>query len=131
METDDLDRRLEDYEVARADTGFRILYTIFFAIVFSLLETVLGALVIFQLGYSLVTERPPSKRIRHLGNRLSAFAYQILRYLSHNSAERPFPFSDFPQAVEGGEWPYRRRSGRAASREDDEFLDERESADSD
>jgi hypothetical protein len=128
MEPDDLDRRLEDYEVDRVNTGFRILDTIFFAIVFSLLETVMGALVIFQLGYSLVTERPPSKRVRDLGNRLSAFTYQILRYLTHNSGERPFPFSDFPQAIEGGEWPYPRRSRRAASPEDDDFLDERESA---
>ena len=105
--------------VERVDTGFRILESIFFAIVFRLVESLIAAVVIFQLGYSLVTERPPSDRIMEFGNRLSSYAYQLFRYMTHNSCERPFPFSDFPQALEASSWPY-----AEGARGHDEYLDE-------
>jgi len=106
MDRDDFDTVWREPEVERVDTGFRILDSIFFAIVFSLVESLIAAVVIFQLGYSLVTERPPSERIRNFGNRLSTYAYQLFRYMTHNSSQRPFPFSDFPEALEPSSWPY-------------------------
>jgi hypothetical protein len=107
MHDEEIDRDWPDeVEVGRSDTGFRILDSIFFAIVFSLVETLLAAIVIFQLGYSLVTEQVPSRRIRDLGNRLCTYAYQVYRSLTHNTSVRPFPFSDFPEALEPSEWPY-------------------------
>jgi hypothetical protein len=102
-------------EAERGDTGFRILYSIFFAIVYSLVEALMTALVIFQLAYSLVTEQAPSERVRDFGNRLCTYAYQLFRYLTHNSSERPFPFADFPEALEPAGWPYAPRPGRKDS----------------
>lgn len=119
MENEDFDRNWSESEVERIDTGFRILDSIFFAIVFSLVESLLAAIVVFQLGYSLVTERPPSERIRDFGNRLCTYAYQLFRYLTHNSSERPFPFSDFPEALEPSGWPYRETRRRSTGDEQD------------
>lgn len=120
MQRDDYDGQWEEPEVERVDTGFRILFSLLFSIVFSLLETLIGAVVIFQLGYSLVTQRAPSEPVRDFGNRLSAYAYQIFRYLTHNSAERPFPFSDFPEALEPSDWPYAPRERRQEGEYDPE-----------
>jgi hypothetical protein len=132
MEREEIARNvseLDDYEIDRVDTVFRVLDSILFAIVFSLVESVVAIIVVFQLGYSLVTEKPPSRRVRDLGNRLSSYGYQLLRYLTHNSAERPFPFSDFPAALEEPRWPYPRSVRGARNRgeifdEDDEDLRE-------
>lgn len=131
MQRDDYGQDYREYEVERVDTGFRILDSILYTIIFSLVESVLAAVVVFQLGYSLVTEAPPSRAVRDLGNRLSAYAYQLLRYMTHNSAVRPFPFSDFPQALEEPQWPYPARSGRRDERPESDYVDDADALRSD
>ena len=92
-----------DYEeggIERTDTALRMAYSLLFALIISVLETVVGALVVFQLLYTLVTKREPSQRVCELGNRISTYFYRMLRYLTHNSDALPFPFNDFPDAIE-------------------------------
>ena len=92
-----------DYEesgIERTDTALRVAYSLLFALIISVLETVVGAIVIFQLLYTFVTKREPSQRVSELGNRISTYFYRMLRYLTHNSDEPPFPFKDFPPAIE-------------------------------
>jgi len=92
-----------DYEeggIERTDTAFRMLYSLLFALVISVLETVVGVLVIFQLLYTLIAKHEPSRRVSDLGNRLATYFYRMLRYLTYNSDDLPFPFSDFPEALE-------------------------------
>jgi len=115
MRHDDLDEIDPAIEIERVETGLRIVYSIVFAIAYSLVEMLITAVVVFELAYSLVTERAPSERIREFGNRLSAYAYQLLRYLTHNSSQRPFPFSDFPEAIEEVGWPYAQRDDDPAA----------------
>ena len=90
----------EDGGIERTDKVLRIAYSLLFALIISVLETVLGAIVIFQLLYSLVTKQEPSRRVADLGNRIAAYFYRMVRYLTHNTDERPFPFADFPKALE-------------------------------
>ena len=90
----------EEHEIDRTETGIRILYSALFALVVGVLETVVGAVVIFQLLYSLITKREPGQRVVDFGNRVSAYFYRVLRYLTHNEDEPPFPFDDFPAPVE-------------------------------
>lgn len=90
----------EDDRIERTDTALRILYSLLFALIISVLETVVGAIVVFQLVYTLVTKQEPSRRVSDLGNRISAYFYRMLRYLTHNSDQLPFPFTDFPQPIE-------------------------------
>ena len=90
----------EEGGIERTATALRIAYSLLFALIISVLETVVGALVVFQLLYTLVTKREPSQRVSELGNRISTYFYRMLRYLTHNSDALPFPFNDFPDAIE-------------------------------
>ena len=90
----------EESGIERADTAFRMLYSLLFALVISVLETVVGVLITFQLLYTVITKQEPSRRVSDLGNRLATYIYRMLRYLTYNSDDRPFPFSDFPEALE-------------------------------
>ena len=90
----------EEGEIERTSTALRMAYSLLFALIISVLETVVGAIVIFQLLYTFVTKREPSQRVSELGNRISTYFYRMLRYLTHNSDQPPFPFNDFPPAIE-------------------------------
>jgi Flp pilus assembly protein TadB len=87
-------------EVARPDVVIRIVYSLLFAIVVSILEWLVFAIVAFQLLFSLVTQRLPSRRLQTFANQLVAYFRQILRYLTHNDSVIPFPFSDLPEPLE-------------------------------
>ena len=87
-----------DEAIQRFDTGLRILLTLLFAIIWGLVETVLGTIVLFGLGWTLVTRRAPPARLRDIANRLVTYTYRIWRYVTQNEPQVPFPFSDFPDA---------------------------------
>lgn len=90
----------ETAEIPRADTGIRILLTILFAVVASVLRTVVAVIVVFELLWALITRQAPSLRVREFANRVVAYSYRVYRYLTYNEATVPFPFSPFPPAVE-------------------------------
>jgi hypothetical protein len=101
-----------DGEIPRLETAHRIGLTVLFAIVSSVLRTVLGAIVIFELLFALITRREPSWRVRELANQIIAYHYRLLRYLTYNESRVPFPFSDFPEPLEPDEFrPEDRDSG--------------------
>ena len=94
----------EDDFVPRRETGLRILLTILFLLVAGVIETLLVFIVLFELGASLVTQRPPSPRVRELANRIVSYYYRLGRYMTYNESRIPFPFADFPEAVEPDGW---------------------------
>ena len=91
---------LEGEEISRRETGIRILLSLLFALVWSVVEMVLLALVVFELAFALITERAPGDRIRGFANRVVSYAYRIFRYLTYNDEVVPFPFSDWPSEIE-------------------------------
>ncbi len=90
----------EEIAIERKETGIRILITLLFFVVTEILRWVLGAIVLFELGFALITQRLPSNRIRRFANQTVSYYFRILRYLTYNDSDRPFPFSDFPSEVE-------------------------------
>jgi hypothetical protein len=90
----------DDDTLERPDIALRAVYSVLFALVISVLETLLAVIVVFQLGYSLATSRMPSERLQAFANGITAYFYQILRYLTHNDSLLPFPFSDFPTPLQ-------------------------------
>ena len=94
----------EDERIPRGETGFRILLSLLFVLIGSVLETVLGVIVIFQLIVALSTQRPPSVRVRELANRIISYYYKLGRYVTYNESRVPFPFTDFPEAIEADAW---------------------------
>ena len=52
--------------------------------------------VMFQFVYSLLTGSRNEKLV-NLGYSLSTYVYQIMSYLTFNTEEHPYPFSDWPK----------------------------------
>jgi hypothetical protein len=90
----------EEAEIERSETGLRILLTLVFLLIARVVETVVVAVVVFELAYALVTRTPPSERVRRFANRAVAYFYRLGRYLTYNEAQPPFPFADFPREIE-------------------------------
>jgi len=86
--------------IDRGATGVRIVLTLLFFLIARVVELLLAVLVVFELGITLVTQQPPSRKIRDFANQVCAYLYRVARYLTYNEADPPFPFTDFPEAVE-------------------------------
>lgn len=83
---------------SRRETWFRVLFVLLFAVIYSVAEIVIVTVVLLQFGFVLITgER--NKKLLDFGANLSTFVYQILRYVSFNTDERPFPFTDWPSVT--------------------------------
>ncbi len=83
----------------RKTIAIRLMYTIFFLIVFEILKTIIQVCVIFQYVYLLVS-KTYNAPVRNFSNKVSVYAYRILRYVTLNENKRPFPFNDFPKEFE-------------------------------
>lgn len=84
------------------DVWARGLYLIFFAIAWGLSELLLSVCVLFQFLTVLFTGSA-NERLLQFGENLSRYHYQIARFVSFNSEEKPFPFSDWPDETPDGE----------------------------
>ena len=73
----------------------RFLRTIVCLIAFELLKTLAYTVIFVQFAITLVTGGH-AEPLRNFSNKMSTYAYQILRYATLNSNRRPFPFSDLP-----------------------------------
>lgn len=85
-----------------SDVWVRGLYIILFAIAWGLSELLLAVTVLFQFLAVLVTGSANGRLLR-FGQNLSRYHYQIARFVSFNTEEKPFPFSDWPDEEPGGE----------------------------
>ena len=77
----------------------RLIYTIICLIAFEVVEIMVALLVLFQYGQLLLLGRR-NDNVRKLGNKLSFYAYRILRYATLNENSRPFPFGNLPKDEE-------------------------------
>ena len=74
----------------------RALYMLLFALLYSVAEFVMVAVVLVQFGYRVFNETP-HPRVLSLGATVSSYIYQVLRYLSFNTEVMPYPFSEWPE----------------------------------
>ena len=88
----------------RKRIAIRLLYTIFYLVVLEVLKLILQVVVLFQYVYLLITRRP-SEPVRRFGNKVSTYAYRVMRYVCVAENPLPFPFSDFPGELEPTEEP--------------------------
>lgn len=96
--------RIPELHIDPRDTGIRILLTLLFTVVASVLDTLVGVLVAFSVLWALITRQPPHPRLRSLANRIITYEYRIHRYITYNDAEVPFPFSDLSSPLEAPTW---------------------------
>lgn len=97
---------LREHLTAR-DTWIRGLYILLFAVIYSIAGPVLAAVVVFQFVARLITGEV-NERLLEFGQQLSRYLYDILRFFTFNSDEKPYPFAPWnrstnsdPPAVSG------------------------------
>lgn len=90
--SDDLKKNIKE-----SKTWMRGLYMLLFLIFYSVAKVIIFAVIAFQFILSLLTGTTNDKLV-YLGQSLSTYLYQILLFLTFNSEEHPYPFSDWPAA---------------------------------
>ena len=85
--------------VSRLKIILRLLYALLFLLVFEILRLVVQVTVLGQYLYLLVTGTP-SESLRKFGSRVADYSYRVIRYLTLNENERPYPFTRFPGEIE-------------------------------
>ncbi len=83
----------------RKNIAIRLLYTILFFIIFEILKLIIQVSVLFQYVYLLIS-KTYNDPVRHFTNKVSIYAYKVLRYISLNDNQKPYPFQDFPREME-------------------------------
>ena len=74
----------------------KILYLIFFYLIYGMTDIALFIIAIMQTLLNLFSDGP-SKPLQRTGKSLGLYVKQITEYLSYASEEKPFPFSDWPE----------------------------------
>ena len=80
----------------------RLIFMALFAVLYWVAEAVIMIVVLFQFLCVLFTGNK-NEKVLALGAQLSTYAYQVFRYLTYNSDERPFPFGEWPSDAALGE----------------------------
>jgi hypothetical protein len=79
----------------RRSTWLRLLFMILFLVLWGISRVVVLAVVVLQFLWTLIGGNTNS-RLAGLGQGLATYSYQIVMYLTFNTEEQPFPFSDWP-----------------------------------
>ncbi len=89
-----MERQTKDNLMA-GGTWKRLLYMLLFAVVFNIAEIVIGAVVVIQFLFKLFTGEVVPK-LRHLGQGLGAYVGEIIRFLTYDTEDMPYPFAPWP-----------------------------------
>lgn len=73
----------------------RFLYMVLFAVIFSLIETIVFLTAFTALIFMLFSRSVPLVLV-NFGRSLAQYAEQIIRFLTFNTETYPFPFSSWP-----------------------------------
>ena len=76
-------------------TWKRILYMLLFVFAYVVAEFLLNVVVVVQVFFKLITGAI-NQRLLVLGKQTSQYVYDILKFLTFNSEEMPFPFANWP-----------------------------------
>jgi D-alanyl-lipoteichoic acid acyltransferase DltB (MBOAT superfamily) len=84
---------------SRKQVAIRLLYTLLYVAIFELVKTIVLLITLFEYFFLLVTLRH-NEPARTFANKVATYGYRVMRYLTLNENQRPFPFSDFPAEIE-------------------------------
>ena len=85
--------------VSRKLIAIRLLYTLLYVAIFEVVKTIILLTTLFEYFFLLITLRH-NEPARTFANQVAAYGYRVMRYLTLNENRRPFPFSEFPGAIE-------------------------------
>lgn len=82
----------------------RALYMLFFAIVSAIARAIVTLVAFVQLVFVVLTGRAQEGMLG-LGNNLSVYMAEIIRFLTFNTDEKPFPFGPWPdEPIDDSPW---------------------------
>ncbi len=87
--------KLEE-NVKQKSTWLRLFFMVVLALIYGLSRFVIGAVVIIQFFYVLLTGETKSE-LKAFGHSLAIYSFEIIDYMTFNNEEKPFPFD--------GAWP--------------------------
>ncbi|HEX6998867.1 MAG TPA: DUF4389 domain-containing protein [Gammaproteobacteria bacterium] len=94
-ETPERRSQLEE-NLRRGSTWLRLLFMIVMVVLYAVSRVVTGVVIVLQFCFVLFTGST-NARLLELGQSLATYTYQLIRYLTFVSDERPFPFDlDWP-----------------------------------
>lgn len=77
----------------------RLIYMVLFAFIFQVVEVVVTIVVIVQFLWVIVSGAR-NANLLSLGSKLTAYARDVLAFLTYCTSAKPFPFAEWPQGVE-------------------------------
>jgi len=92
----------ETSAISRGKIAMRLLYTVLFLIIFEILKTIVQVIALFQYIILFIT-KAPNTALRNVSNKISSYAYRVLRYVTLLESQRPYPFTKFPEELHPAE----------------------------
>ncbi|MGO9314517.1 MAG: DUF4389 domain-containing protein [Syntrophobacteraceae bacterium] len=88
--------------IPRGKIVIRLIFTLIFLVILSVMHFIIQMTTLIQYVILLIT-RSYSEPLRSFSNKVAAYVYRLIRYITLNDNTRPFPFTDFPQEIESPE----------------------------
>jgi D-alanyl-lipoteichoic acid acyltransferase DltB (MBOAT superfamily) len=85
--------------VTRKQVAIRLLYTLLYVAIFEVVKTIVLLITAFEYFFLLITLRH-NEPARTFANRVVTYGYRLMRYMTLNENQRPFPFAEFPGEIE-------------------------------
>jgi len=85
--------------LSNLNTWFRLLLSVLFFFVNSVLRLAVGLVFVGQFLFVLTTG-DRNHRLHNLATILTDYIYQIVSYVTYKTDERPFPFNDLPRSAQ-------------------------------
>lgn len=93
----------------------RLVYMLLFAVLLYFAGLVMGVVIVLQFLFALLTGSP-NDNLRQFGKSLALYIYRVLEFLTYSRDDKPFPFSDWPEAESASPAPKPAPRRKAASR---------------
>ncbi|MDH5446936.1 MAG: DUF4389 domain-containing protein [Gammaproteobacteria bacterium] len=74
----------------------RALYMVLFAIIFHLVELIIGLVMVVQFVLKAATGKT-NENLGRFGDQLSQYLYKIVQFQTFNTEDKPFPFQAWPK----------------------------------
>ncbi|MBN1379290.1 MAG: DUF4389 domain-containing protein [Gammaproteobacteria bacterium] len=75
----------------------RLIFMLVFVVLLYVASTIIGVLIALQFLFALITGKD-NTNLRSLGGSITTYIFQVLQFLTYNSEDKAFPFSEWPAA---------------------------------
>ncbi len=82
------------------NTWMRVVYMILFAVIFNIVELVIGVVAVVQFLSTLFTGKV-IRKLQALGQSVAAYVNEITQFLTYHTDDKPYPFAAWPKGAPG------------------------------